>query len=106
MTRLEYLSIRCYSGWVVRPLPSEGRIVLPALTQLDFRGFSKYFEGLVARIDAPCLRITEIDFAYLFGNYVDIQTQLGKFINRIDAQRSYNRADIQTSVDYTSIRFT
>ena len=111
MTRLEYLSIYCFSVHSALlhtgvPLSSGRRIVLPVLKQLDFRGFSKYFESLVAKIDAPCLRIIEIAFTYISDSHVDRQSQLGKFINRIDAQRSYTRADIQTSIDHTSIRFT
>jgi hypothetical protein len=110
MTRLESLSIHCLSAisFLARtgvPLPAGRRVVLPALRRLDFRGFSKYFERLVAGIDAPCLRKIKLAFIYFSPSHVDRRSQLGQFINRIDAQRSYSRAEIRTSANYTSVQF-
>ncbi|KAH8984706.1 hypothetical protein EDB92DRAFT_1818935 [Lactarius akahatsu] len=78
------------------------RIVLPALTRLEFRGFSEYLECLVAEIDAPCLAKIEITFV----GHVSSLSEIGQFINLIEAQRLHRRAVIQTSVNYISIRFT
>ncbi|KAH9059928.1 hypothetical protein EDB87DRAFT_1619275 [Lactarius vividus] len=82
MTRLESLSLRSESFHHLRthtgaPLPSGRRVILPALTRLQFRGYSQYLEGLVAEIDAPCL--AKIEIASL--------SQIGQFINPIEAQR-------------------
>jgi F-box-like len=42
-----------------RPVPPPTRFILPALTELQFRGVSEYVEVLAAQIDAPLLdRIT------------------------------------------------
>jgi hypothetical protein len=37
-------------------------VVFSALTQLEFRGVSKYFEDLVVRIDTPALSHVKIFF--------------------------------------------
>jgi hypothetical protein len=44
-----------------RPLPLT-RVVLPALTLLEFKGVSEYLEDLVSRIEAPALHIIYISF--------------------------------------------
>jgi hypothetical protein len=58
-----------------QPLPA-----LPALTQFDFKGPSKYLEDLVAYIDSPQLLLFQIDF---LNQLVDFQVaRLSKFIDR------------------------
>ncbi|KAH9172657.1 hypothetical protein EDB89DRAFT_1964266 [Lactarius sanguifluus] len=103
MTRLESLSLLSDSFHRVgAPLPSGRRVILPALTRLDFRGFSQYLEGLVAEIDAPCLGKIEITFVGLVRGL----SEIGQFVNLIEAQRSHSRAEIRTNMDDISIRFT
>ncbi|KAH9042818.1 hypothetical protein EDB84DRAFT_896932 [Lactarius hengduanensis] len=107
MTQLESLSLRSDSFLYPRTHtggfpPSGRRVVLPALTRLKFRGFSQYLECLVAEIDAPCLAKIEITFA----GHVSSLSEIGQFINLIEAQRLHRRAVIQTSANYISIRFT
>ena len=55
------------------------RVVLPALTFLEFRGASEYLEDLVARIDTP--RLTSIRTTY-FNQLVFQVPQLFRFIGR------------------------
>ena len=43
-------------------LASTKRVVLPALTRLNFRGITKYLDDLVARLDAPRLGNIEVTF--------------------------------------------
>ncbi|KAH9163201.1 hypothetical protein EDB89DRAFT_2021952, partial [Lactarius sanguifluus] len=107
MTRLESLSLRTVSFPSLQThtavlLPSGRRVVLPVLTQLEFRGISKYLEGLVAEIDAPCLKTIEITFFDHTGSL----SQLGKFIGQIEAQRSHSRAEFRTDdPNIAAIRF-
>ncbi|KAH9059927.1 hypothetical protein EDB87DRAFT_1619267 [Lactarius vividus] len=103
MTRLESLSLLSDSfHHADAPLPSVRRVILPALTRLQFRGYSQYLEGLVAEIDAPCLAKIEIAFV----GHVSSLSQIGQFIDLIEAQRSHIRAEIQTYMNDVSIRFT
>lgn len=107
MTRLESLSLHTVSFPSLQThtavlLPSGRRVVLPVLTQLKFRGISKYLEGIVAEIDAPCLKTIETTFFDHAGSL----SQLGKFINQIEAQRSQSRAEIRTDdPNFAAIRF-
>jgi hypothetical protein len=45
------------------PLPPKSRSMLPALTEIHFRGNSDYFEDLVSRIDAPAVEQVDIKFS-------------------------------------------
>jgi len=108
MTRLQslslhFLSLPCRSNHIGMSPPSGRRVVLLALTRLKFRGSSNYLDSLVARIDAPCLGDIEIRF---FNQLTYDVSQLGRFIDRIETQRSYHRADVLTSKRAVSISFT
>ena len=60
--------------------PSVTRIILPALTEFEFKGSREYLEDLVSRIDAP--QLDQINIPYL-NQLVDFQlTQLPLFIDR------------------------
>lgn len=85
------------------PPPSGERVDLPALTRLKFRGPSKYLDSVVARIDAPRLGDIEIRF---FNQLTFDVSQLGRFVDRIEIQKSYHRADVLTSKRVVSISFT
>jgi hypothetical protein len=105
-TQLRFLSLHFLSfphrRRYLAPLPEE-RVVLPALTNLKYRGTSKYLDSLVARIDAP--RLGDIDITFFYQPTMDA-SQLGRFIERIDMQRSLSRAEVQTSAQAISISFT
>jgi hypothetical protein len=59
---LHFLSLPSRRNYVGLPPPPEERVVLPALTCLEYRGTSKYLDTLVARIDVPCLWDIDITF--------------------------------------------
>jgi F-box-like len=61
----------------VRGPPPLTRALLPALTELRFRGVNEYLENLLARIDAPQLKIITIK---LFGNHADIRQVVSHFV--------------------------
>ncbi|KAI9454567.1 hypothetical protein BJY52DRAFT_720687 [Lactarius psammicola] len=85
------------------PPPPGGSIVLPVLTRLNFRGIAEYLEGLVARIDAPRLGDIEVT---LFNKFIFDPSKLSKFIDRIEMQKPYLRADILSSERSISTSFT
>jgi hypothetical protein len=108
MTQLEKLSLHFLSlpsrrNFVGLPPQPGERIVLPALTCLKYRGTSKYLDSFVARIDAP--RLGDIDITFFSQPTMDA-SQLGRFIERIEMQTSFSKADVETSVDAISISFT
>jgi hypothetical protein len=84
-------------------LPPEQRIVLPALTYLKYRGTSKYLDSFVARIDAP--RLVDMDITCFSQPTMDT-SQLGRFIERTEMQRSLSQAEIQIAAHAISISFT
>ncbi|KAI9440232.1 hypothetical protein BJY52DRAFT_1217180 [Lactarius psammicola] len=85
------------------PPPPGGRIVLPVLTHLDFRGISKYMEGLLARIDTP--RLGDIEVIFL-NEFIFNPSTLNEFIDRIEIQKSHLRAGIILSEQAISISLT
>jgi hypothetical protein len=108
LTQLRSLSLHLLSfprrkSYVSLVPPPGERIVLPALTNLKYRGTSKYLDILVARIDAPCLG--DMGITVFYQPTMDA-SQIGRFIERIDMQRLLSRADIQTSAQAISISFT
>ena len=84
-------------------LPPEQRIVLPALTYLKYRGASKYLDSFVAIIDAP--RLVNVDITCFSQPTMDA-SQLGRFIERTEMQRSLSQAEIQIAAHAISISFT
>ena len=85
------------------PPQSGGRAILPALTCLKYRGTSKYFDSLVARIDAP--RLGDINIIFLHRPTMDA-SHLGRFINRIESQKSHCRGEIVSTERAISISFS
>ena len=64
-----------------RNFPSPTRAALPALTRLEFKGVSDYFEDLVARIDAtPVLDCLQITF---FKQHTFYTPHLSQFVCRV-----------------------
>jgi hypothetical protein len=100
---LHFLSLPPRRNYVGLPPPPEERVVLPALTCLEYRGTSKYLDILVARIDAP--RLWDINIAFFSQPTMDT-SQLGRFIDRTENWRSPDGANIQTAGNFISIFFT
>ncbi|KAH9066115.1 hypothetical protein EDB83DRAFT_737477 [Lactarius deliciosus] len=102
MTQLQSLSLHFLSTTIYPspPPPVGERAVLPALTRFNFRGPSKYLEGLVAIIDAPRLRDIGITF---LDDPVLGDSKLYNFIDRIKMPKSHCRADIISSQSTVSI---
>ncbi|KAN0131530.1 hypothetical protein V8E53_010638 [Lactarius tabidus] len=108
MTQLRSLSLHFLSSssrrnYLGLPPPSDGRIVLPSLSRLKYRGTSKYLDTLVSRIDAPGLKDIDITF---FSQPTMDAVELGRFIGRIEMMNSNRRADILTSESAISVSFT
>jgi hypothetical protein len=108
ITQLEILSLHFHSFPTRRnhlsiPPQSGERVVLPSLTQLKYRGTSKYLDSFVARIDAP--RLGDIDITFFSQPTMDA-SQLGRFIERIEMQSSFSQAEVQFSELAISITFT
>jgi hypothetical protein len=84
--------------------PSSGeRIALPSLTRFKFRGTSNNLDRLASRIDAPSLSDIEIAF---FNELTFDVSHLGRFLSRIEIQKSHRRAEIRTSKRTVSISFS
>jgi hypothetical protein len=96
MTRLELLRLQFYSppsrrNPGRRSLPPPTRSVLPALTQLEFKGVYEDLEVLLARIDAPRLHHLDIEF---FKDLDFDVPQLHRFINHVEEFKAFDRADV------------
>jgi hypothetical protein len=107
MTRLEAVSLHFFSlpprRNYVSLHPALGqRVALPALTNLKYRGTSKYLDSFVARIDAPHLGDVDITF---FSQPTMDAAQLGRFIERIELQALLTQAEVQTSNHTISVSF-
>ncbi|KAH9970667.1 hypothetical protein BJV74DRAFT_990500 [Russula compacta] len=72
-----------------RPPPLT-RTVLPALTDLHFRGVSEYLEDLISQIDVPLLNDVHIT---LFHQLIFDVSQLHQFISRTEKLRELNAAN-------------
>jgi hypothetical protein len=97
------LSLPSHSNDPSLPPSSGVRVVLPALTCLKYQGSSKYFDPLVAAIDAPRLR--DVDITFFMETTLDA-LQLGRFVERIEMSRQLSQADILFSGSSVSIRFS
>jgi hypothetical protein len=108
MTQLRSLSLHFLSPASrpshigIAPSPGE-RVVLPSLTHLNFRGASEYLNCLVTRIDGPSLVDIEVRF---FNQFIFHLPQLGRFIDRLEMQKSHTRADFVFSRRAISVAFT
>ena len=72
-------------------LLSPTRVVLPALSTLEFKGGSEYFEDLAANIDAPQLNTLS---TFFFNKLIFETPQLVQFICRTNELKAPNRADV------------
>ena len=68
--------------------PALTRVVIPALTHLEFRGHTEYLENIVSRIDAPLESI-----AVTFGELAFGIRHLRDFIGRTEILNAPHRAD-------------
>jgi len=96
LTKLESLCLGFHSPHSLprresRRLPLCVRTVLPALTMLDFRGASEYFEDFISRIDLPLLDEVAIRF---FNQPTWNTPQLPQFIRRSDQLMPPNCAEL------------
>jgi hypothetical protein len=97
LTRLEtlFLNFESPESFPVREhrrTPPPTRVLLPALTELNFYGISEYLEDLVVRIDTPLLdhlKITLFDF--ISDSSI---AQLAQFINRTPKLKAHNEARV------------
>ena len=99
---LHFLSLPPRRNFIYFPPALGERIVLTALTILEYRGTSKYLDSFVARIEAPRLRDIEIT---LFSQPTMDASQLGRFIERTEIHTSLIQADVVTSAHAVSISF-
>jgi hypothetical protein len=81
LTRLEsfWLGFQSPRSRPSRETPPSTRSILPALTDLWFKGVSEYMEDLAARIDAPQLKNLDITF---FQQLIFSTPQFTQFITR------------------------
>ena len=80
--------------------PSKNRSMLPALTEIHFRGNSDYFEDLASRIDAPA--VEQVDLNFLDLNTFDTP-QLSQFIDRTRTLRAPHHTSFRLSEDDITI---
>ena len=71
--------------------PSQTRVVLPAVTEFIFKGYRKYLDDFVSRIDAPLLEKLNIVF---FNLLVFDIPQLHRFISRTATFKAPDRVEI------------
>jgi hypothetical protein len=108
LTRLQSLSLRfqsprsCPDG-ADRFLPSLTRTPLPALTYLDFNGVAEYLEDLVARIDAPLLKSTDIT---LFNQLIFDILQFPELVRRTEKFQVLDQAAVILECSFINIRFS
>ena len=69
--------------------PPLARVDLPALTELKFKGNSKYLEDIISRIDTPRLRYVEISF---FNQLIFHTPHLRHFVGRTELFRASHSA--------------
>ena len=72
-------------------LPPPTRTLLPALTEIQFKGVSEYLENVVAQIDAPQLDKLEITF---FHQLLFDTPHLAQFIGRTPKFEAYDEARV------------
>jgi hypothetical protein len=103
LTRLEELWLEFQSPRSHRltpTLPPPTRTVLPALTDLRFKGVSEYLEDLVARIDAPQLH--SLGTTFFFQLLFDIP-QLTQFVCRTPKLTGHDEAYLTFSYSNASL---
>ena len=100
MTRLEFLRLEFGSSQsrldpATRPPPPLVRLILPALTKLEFQGIPEYLEDLVAQIDTPLLGDFKVTF-FLTDPNLEVR-QLHRFISRAEKFNQFVRATVLIS---------
>ena len=85
-----------------KPSPSPTHSILPALTYFAFRGDSKYFQYLIARISAPNLDCLNLWF---FMDIVSTLPQLYSFISGAERLKPFERAYMELYPWSTRITF-
>jgi len=98
---LQFRSPRSRPNAANRPRPPPTPFVLPALTNLIFKGVYEYLEDLLAQIDAPLLHFLHIVF------FMDLNfdlPQLHRLIDHAEEFKAFNHAELLIS--YWSIRLT
>ena len=93
---LEFLSPRLRPTAASRPPPPSVRLVLPALTQLDFQGVHGYLEDLVTQIDAPLLSNFKVTF-FMDPNF-EVR-QLHRFTSHAEKFKKLDHATVSVSND-------
>ncbi|KAI9510571.1 hypothetical protein F5148DRAFT_1147433 [Russula earlei] len=101
MSRLEILALGFRSLLYPASRPPLTRSVLPALTQLTFRGVHEYLEDLLAQIKAPVLNHLGVSF---YTNLGFVIPQLGWLISQTESFKTCDTAIVYTSS--RAIRFT
>jgi hypothetical protein len=92
LPNLEVLSIEFRSPISHPPQttpPPRTPVILPALTDLSFRGASEYFEDFVAHIDAPLLNRLNVTF---FMDLIFDISRLRNFIGRAERLEPFDQA--------------
>ena len=88
---LEFLSPQSNPELESQRLPPITRTVLPALTELRFKGVSEYLNDLVARIDTPLL----FNISITFFNDVEFDIpQVGHFLCRTPTMKTFKNAHV------------
>jgi len=108
LTRHESLSLTFQTAQsppdtAIRMPPPHARTLLPALTNLRFRGVPEYMEYLVAQIHVPLLESMEITF---FHQEVLEISELAKFIRRADNLSLVDRAEVTFRSSRISIKLS
>ena len=109
LTRLESLSLSFqspddfFSDMAIRIPPPDTRALLPALTNIRFRGDTEYMEDLVAQIDTPLLESMMITLWY---QEVQEVSQLAKFVRRAGKLSSLDQAEVSFKDDRISLNLS
>jgi hypothetical protein len=86
---IAFESPRSFPDWKSQRPPQRTRTLLPALTELRFKGVSKYLEVLVARTDAPLLARLYMTF---FHQLIFDTPHLAQFIRRTPMFKAHDEA--------------
>jgi hypothetical protein len=88
---LDFQSPQSGPDWASRRPPPLTRTVLPALTNILFKGVSEYLEEIAARIDAPELKYLDIT---LFNQILFDTPQFVQFISRTPTLKALKKARV------------
>ena len=88
---IDFQSPQSAPDWASRRPPPLTRTVLPALTNILFKGVSEYLEEIAARIDAPELKYLDIT---LFNQILFDTPQFVQFISRTPTLKALKKARV------------